>query len=72
MKPGISLRHVWILVFDEVEVLDFAGPFEVFGVTGIRSGPAPSETPCADDDACRTDERSSRTGGRAGCTDYRS
>lgn len=26
-------RHVAILVFDEVEVLDFAGPFEVFSVT---------------------------------------
>lgn len=25
-------RHVAILVFDEVEVLDFAGPFEVFAV----------------------------------------
>jgi transcriptional regulator GlxA family with amidase domain len=27
-------RTVGILVFDEVEVLDFAGPFEVFAVTG--------------------------------------
>ncbi len=26
-------RNVGILIFDEVEVLDFAGPFEVFGVT---------------------------------------
>lgn len=26
-------RHVAILIFDEVEVLDFAGPFEVFSVT---------------------------------------
>lgn len=26
-------RHVAILLFDEVEVLDFAGPFEVFAVT---------------------------------------
>ena len=34
-------RHVQILLFDDVEVLDFAGPFEVFGVTGLRSGPAP-------------------------------
>ena len=24
------MRHVGIYVFDEVEVLDFAGPFEVF------------------------------------------
>ena len=41
MKPGSSPRRVQILVFDDVEVLDFAGPFEVFGVTGLRSGPAP-------------------------------
>lgn len=27
-------RNVAILIFDEVEVLDFCGPFEVFGVTG--------------------------------------
>ena len=26
-------RNVAILVFDDVEVLDFAGPFEVFAVT---------------------------------------
>ncbi len=26
-----------IVIFDEVEVLDFAGPFEVFSVTGRRS-----------------------------------
>ena len=29
-------RNVAILVFDEVEVLDFCGPFEVFSVTGRR------------------------------------
>src|SRR6185437_3370272 len=39
--PGGSPHHVQILVFDDVEVLDFAGPFEVFGVTGLRTGPAP-------------------------------
>ncbi|HEX6600491.1 MAG TPA: DJ-1/PfpI family protein [Gemmatimonadaceae bacterium] len=33
--------RVQILLFDDVEVLDFAGPFEVFGVTGLRPGPAP-------------------------------
>jgi len=27
-------QNVAILIFDEVEVLDFAGPFEVFGVAG--------------------------------------
>jgi len=30
-------RHTTILLFDEVEVLDFAGPFEVFSVCGRRS-----------------------------------
>ena len=33
--------RVHVLLFDDVEVLDFAGPFEVFGVTGLRNGPAP-------------------------------
>jgi transcriptional regulator GlxA family with amidase domain len=32
-------RNVAILVFDDVEVLDFCGPFEVFSITG-RSGDA--------------------------------
>src|SRR5262245_10300965 len=27
-------RNVAILIFDDVEVLDFCGPFEVFGVSG--------------------------------------
>ena len=31
-------RNVAILIFDDVEVLDFCGPFEVFGVTGLRDG----------------------------------
>jgi transcriptional regulator GlxA family with amidase domain len=35
--------QVQVLIFDDVEVLDFAGPFEVFGVTGLRTGPAPFE-----------------------------
>lgn len=30
-------RNVAMLIFDEVEVLDFCGPFEVFGVAGLRS-----------------------------------
>lgn len=33
MSPA---RNVAILLFDEVEVLDFAGPFEVFSVAGRR------------------------------------
>lgn len=32
------MRHVAILLFNEIEVLDFAGPFEVFGVAGRQSG----------------------------------
>jgi transcriptional regulator GlxA family with amidase domain len=35
------MKSVGILLFDEVEVLDFAGPFEVFSVTGRRSGDTP-------------------------------
>lgn len=31
-------RYVAILLFDEVEVLDFAGPFEIFSVAGNRKG----------------------------------
>lgn len=34
-------RAVAIVVFDEVEVLDFCGPFEIFSVTGARSGMKP-------------------------------
>ena len=34
-------RNVAILIFDEVEVLDFCGPFEVFGVTGRNDNPKP-------------------------------
>jgi transcriptional regulator GlxA family with amidase domain len=30
------MRNVAILMFDNVEVLDFAGPYEVFGVSGGR------------------------------------
>lgn len=36
-----ALKRVAIFIFDEVEVLDFAGPFEVFAVTGQRPGPGP-------------------------------
>jgi transcriptional regulator GlxA family with amidase domain len=32
------MQTVAILLFDEIEVLDFAGPFEVFGVTGGAQG----------------------------------
>lgn len=41
-------KHVGIVVFDDVEVLDFCGPFEVFSVTRVneeqrRSEPSPFE-----------------------------
>ncbi|MEE9169884.1 MAG: DJ-1/PfpI family protein [bacterium] len=35
------MRNVAILIFDEVEVLDFCGPFEVFSVTGRRDNSNP-------------------------------
>ncbi len=34
-------RKVSILVFDDVEVLDFCGPFEAFSVAGFREGGKP-------------------------------
>lgn len=35
------MQTVAILLFNEIEVLDFAGPFEVFGVTGRDENPKP-------------------------------
>jgi transcriptional regulator GlxA family with amidase domain len=35
------MRSVGILLFDDVEVLDFTGPFEVFSVAGRRAGSHP-------------------------------
>lgn len=35
------MKNVAILIFDEVEVLDFCGPYEVFSVAGRRSGSTP-------------------------------
>lgn len=37
-------RNVAILIFDDVEVLDFTGPFEVFNVAGELIQPAPFHT----------------------------
>jgi transcriptional regulator GlxA family with amidase domain len=34
-------RHVAILIFEEAEVLDVAGPYEVFSIAGRRSGLEP-------------------------------
>jgi transcriptional regulator GlxA family with amidase domain len=36
-----NTRNVAIFIFDEVEVLDFCGPFEVFSVTGRRDNSNP-------------------------------
>lgn len=36
-----TARNVAVLIFDDVEVLDFAGPFEVFSITGKRDGSNP-------------------------------
>ena len=38
-------RNVAIYIFNEVEVLDFCGPFEVFSVAGRRGGTEPSSAP---------------------------
>ncbi|MEM6450951.1 MAG: DJ-1/PfpI family protein [Cyanobacteria bacterium P01_D01_bin.105] len=35
------MKNVAVLIFDDVEVLDFAGPFEVFSITGKRDGSNP-------------------------------
>jgi transcriptional regulator GlxA family with amidase domain len=37
-------RNVGILIFDDIEVLDFAGPFEVFNVSGELIEPSPFTT----------------------------
>lgn len=41
MSASQRTRKVAVFVFDEVEVLDFCGPFEVFSVTGRRDGLSP-------------------------------
>ena len=38
-----ATRQVGILIFDDVEVLDFAGPFEVFSVTAAGGGVAKTD-----------------------------
>ena len=38
MSASEQTRKVAVFIFDEVEVLDFCGPFEVFSVTGRRDG----------------------------------
>jgi transcriptional regulator GlxA family with amidase domain len=41
MSAIVDQQRVAILIFNGVEVLDFAGPFEVFSVAGQRSGTDP-------------------------------
>ena len=43
MQSNTKKRRVCIVIFDDVEVLDFCGPFEVFSVTGGRQGLMPFE-----------------------------
>lgn len=43
LPPVYQKRRVCIVIFNEVEVLDFCGPFEVFCVTGGRQGLTPFE-----------------------------
>jgi len=50
-------RRVCIVIFDEVEVLDFCGPFEVFSVTGGRKGLLPFEVCTASEDGERITAR---------------
>lgn len=38
MIPVVNTLNVGILIFDDVEVLDFAGPFEVFSRTRLQPG----------------------------------
>ena len=38
------MRNVAILLFDQIEVLDFAGPYEVFNVTAELNPPTPAST----------------------------
>ena len=40
----MAARNVGILIFDDVEVLDFAGPYEVFQVTSELVEPIPFDT----------------------------
>jgi hypothetical protein len=45
----MTRRKVGILIFPEVEVLDFCGPFEVFSVTRLGGGIGSLRPPAAED-----------------------
>ena len=57
-EPSINQkRRVCIVIFDEVEVLDFCGPFEVFSVTGGRQGLTPFDVYVVSEDGRRVTTR---------------
>ncbi len=56
-------RTVGILIFDDVEVLDFCGPFEVFSVAAARATTVSSEKPFEVFTVARTREPISAHGG---------
>src|ERR1700704_1785394 len=57
MQSNNQQRRVCIVIFDEVEVLDFCGPFEVFSVTGGREQLTPFEVCTASEDGERITAR---------------
>jgi transcriptional regulator GlxA family with amidase domain len=67
-------RAVGILIFDDVEVLDFAGPFEVFSRTRLAPGPearrSEESAPFRVFTVARTREMVSATGGLRVLPDY--
>lgn len=67
-------RTVGILIFDNVEVLDFAGPFEVFSRTRLTPGPearrSEESAPFRVFTVARTKEMVSATGGLRVLPDY--
>src|SRR5688572_200496 len=72
MKPGRGPDSRWnvaILLFDGVEVLDFAGPFEVFSRTrtepGLESRRSDATAPYAVFTVARTHQAVQATGGLA-------
>lgn len=57
MQSNNQQRQVCIVIFDDVEVLDFCGPFEVFSVTGGRQALTPFEVCTVAEDGERVTTR---------------
>ena len=57
VRASNQKRRVCIVIFDEVEVLDFSGPFEVFSTTGGRQGLTPFEVCTVSEDGERITAR---------------